>query len=300
MDFIYAIILGIVQGLTEFLPVSSSGHLAVIGSFLDVAQPGVLFETMLHMGTALAILWFFREKILKLKINDLVLIVVGSIPAALIGLLFADQIEGLFSILKLVGIAFLFSSYLNFQTDKHNGRREEMDKLDAIFIGVMQAVAILPGVSRSGATIFAGTKMNLSKTRAAEFSFRPAPPRSDQLCGSRGSAHYLRAGRDAMRPQVIRQNRHFHRRLQFRGVTNDCGSAGCQLQSVSPQHRPRRPRQQSPRAGKSGTCLPSRRDARRRSPRARAVRHSDLMLAPGFVLTGIPTTTRGSRRSSWS
>ena len=176
MDFIYAIILGIVQGLTEFLPVSSSGHLAVIGSFLDVAQPGVLFETMLHMGTALAILWFFREKILKLKINDLVLIVVGSIPAALIGLLFADQIEGLFSILKLVGIAFLFSSYLNFQTDKHNGRREEMDKLDAIFIGVMQAVAILPGVSRSGATIFAGTKMNLSKTRAAEFSFLLSVP----------------------------------------------------------------------------------------------------------------------------
>lgn len=171
MQYLEAIILGLVQGLTEFLPVSSSGHLAIVGSFLKLNQPGVLFETVLHAGTALAVIWYLREKLFKLTFQELILLGIATVPAGIVGVLFNDQVEGLFSILKLVGVAFLITAFLNFRTDKQEGRREHMDALDAVVIGVMQAFAIVPGISRSGATIFAGTKMNLSKTRAAEFSF---------------------------------------------------------------------------------------------------------------------------------
>lgn len=171
MEFLYAIVLGIVQGLTEFLPVSSSGHLAVVGRYLELNQPGILFEVLLHAGTLLAVVWYLRDRILNLKSRDIGLIALGSIPAAMVGVLFESQINSLFSITKLVGVAFLFSAYLNFQTDRHAGKREELDSFDAIFIGIAQAVAIVPGISRSGSTIWAGSRMNLSKTRAAEFSF---------------------------------------------------------------------------------------------------------------------------------
>jgi undecaprenyl-diphosphatase len=171
MEIVNAIILGLIQGLTEFLPVSSSGHLAVFGNILNINQPGVLFETMLHAGTAFAVVWFLRGKIFSYKMRDWGLVIVGSIPAGIVGLFFSDQIEGLFSILKLVGVAFLISAFFNFQTDKHSGRRTNIDTLDVIVIGLVQAFAILPGISRSGSTIFAGTKMNLDKTKAAEFSF---------------------------------------------------------------------------------------------------------------------------------
>jgi undecaprenyl-diphosphatase len=171
MNFIYAIILGIVQGLTEFLPVSSSGHLAVVGSFLDVDQPGILFETLLHAGTVFAVVWYLRDRIIRITTKEIGLVLFGSIPAGLVGLLLASQIEGLFSMLKLVGVAFLVTAFLNYQTDKSSGKREQLDIYDALAIGVLQAIAIIPGISRSGSTIFAGSRMNLTKTAAAEFSF---------------------------------------------------------------------------------------------------------------------------------
>lgn len=171
MEIIYAIILGVVQGLTEFLPVSSSGHLAVIGKFLEIDQPGVLFEAILHAGTALAVIWYLRDRLLNLSPREWILVGVGSIPAGIVGVFFSDQIEGLFAITKLIGIAFLVTAFFNFQTDKYHGKRENIDTYDAIFIGLFQAFAIIPGISRSGSTIFAGSKMNLNKTRAAEFSF---------------------------------------------------------------------------------------------------------------------------------
>lgn len=171
MEFLYAIILGVVQGVTEFLPVSSSGHLVVLGKYLDIGQPGILFEVILHAGTLFAVVWHFREKLLALRAREIGLIVLGSIPAGIAGILFDGQIEGLFSLTKLVGFAFLVTAYVNFQTDRQSGKRETIDRFDAISIGVVQAMAIIPGISRSGSTIFAGTKMNLSKTRAAEFSF---------------------------------------------------------------------------------------------------------------------------------
>ena len=171
MEIINAVILGFVQGLTEFLPVSSSGHLVVVGRIINLNPPGVLFEALLHAGTAAAIIWYMRHKLLSITSKELGYIFLASVPAGIVGIFFSNQIESLFSILKLVGIAFLITAFFNFQTDKYTGKRENLDVLDALFIGVMQAFAILPGISRAGATIFAGTKMNLSKTRSAEFSF---------------------------------------------------------------------------------------------------------------------------------
>lgn len=171
MNFISAIILGIVQGVTEFLPISSSGHLVLVREYLNFEQPGVLFEVILHIGTTLAVVWYMRDKLLKLTLNEVKLMVVATIPAAVIGVLLREQLEALFSLVKLVGITFLVSAYMSYKVDKFSGKKENIDLLDAFVIGVFQAIAIIPAISRSGATIYAGTKLNIDKKRAAEFSF---------------------------------------------------------------------------------------------------------------------------------
>lgn len=171
MDFISAIILGVVQGVTEFLPVSSSGHLVLVREYLNFEQPGVLFEAILHIGTTLAVVWYMREKLVKLTLAEVKLIIVATIPAAIVGIVLRDQLEALFSLIKLVGITFLVSAYMNYKVDKFSGKKENIDLLDALVIGIFQAIAIIPAISRSGATIYAGTKLNIDKKRAAEFSF---------------------------------------------------------------------------------------------------------------------------------
>lgn len=171
MEIFDAIILGIVQGVTEFLPVSSSGHLVLVAKYLNFTQPGVLFEAILHIGTTLAVVWYLRDRLQNLSIEDIKLVVVATIPSAVLGVLFRTQLEALFSLIKLAGFAFLISAFMNFQIDKFSGKREKLDLLDAFVIGIFQAISIVPSISRSGATIYAGSKMNLSKQKAAEFSF---------------------------------------------------------------------------------------------------------------------------------
>lgn len=172
MNILQAILLGFVQGLTEFLPVSSSAHLVIVKELLtDLKEPGVVFETVLHAGTMGAVLLYFKNKILELKINYLILIILGSIPAIIVGLLFSDLIEGLFTSVTVVGVALLISGLFNYFTDKADARREKIGRVDAIIVGLLQAFAIIPGISRSGATIFGGTAMGISRKTAAEFSF---------------------------------------------------------------------------------------------------------------------------------
>lgn len=171
MEIVNAIILGIVQGLTEFLPVSSSGHLVLAAKYLNFEQPGALFEAMLHIGTTLAVVWYLREKLFNLNLADIKLIIIATIPSAIVGIFFREELESLFSLIKLTGITFLVSAFMNYQVDKQKGKREQIDFIDALVVGVFQAVAIIPAISRSGATIFGATRMNLSKEKAAEFSF---------------------------------------------------------------------------------------------------------------------------------
>jgi len=175
MEIISAVILGIVQGITEFLPVSSSGHLVIIeslGSFLN--KPGILFEVVLHFGTLTAVLIYFRNSLKDyLNINSLILLIIGTLPAVFVGLLFKNQIEGFFDNVKLVGFALMVTALINLATDYFANKNKKLSVMpkNALLIGISQAFAIIPGISRSGSTIFAAVAGGVDRKKAAEFSF---------------------------------------------------------------------------------------------------------------------------------
>lgn len=173
------IIIGIVQGLTEFLPVSSSGHIAILEHYLGIFSGDLSREIALHLATLLAVLLFFRRKILKLiqswfRGKDLLYLwylILGSIPAGVIGLLFEAHIEKAFGSLRLIGLFLILTGIFLFTTvfvrdndGKVTGRR-------SFLVGVAQAFAIFPGISRSGATIVTGLHTGMSGEEAFEFSF---------------------------------------------------------------------------------------------------------------------------------
>ena len=186
MDIINSIILGIIQGLTEFLPVSSSGHLEIAKAILGegkVGEGSMLMTVVLHFATALSTLIIFRKDLaeifkglLQFKNNDSfrfsLKIVLSMIPAALVGLFFNDEIEVLFGgALTLVGGMLLVTGLLLFLADKAKASSKQVGIKEAILIGVSQAIAILPGISRSGATISTAVILGIDKEKAARFSF---------------------------------------------------------------------------------------------------------------------------------
>ena len=179
MTYLQALILGIVQGLTEFLPVSSSGHLVIIQSiFKNFKQIGISFDVFLHFGTLFSVLIYFRNEIieiLKLKnIKWIFLIIIATIPAGIVGVLFNDFIENLFNNPVLVAYALIFTGIILFCSDKF-GMEEKDDKnitfVDAAIIGISQAFAIIPGISRSGSTVATGIFCGLKRDVAIKFSF---------------------------------------------------------------------------------------------------------------------------------
>ena len=177
MNVIWAIILGILQGLTEFLPISSSGHLVLVQSFIPgFSQPGVLFDVVLHLGTLLSIIYYYRKRILKLKLKYIYLIVVGTIPVVVIGFLFQDYIEMLFGSVKLVGIALIITGIINLLADRAVSRSVKVKYKESILIGFAQAFALIPGISRSGSTISTGVNLGIDRKKAAEFSFLLSVP----------------------------------------------------------------------------------------------------------------------------
>lgn len=181
------VILGIIQGLTEFLPVSSSGHLALFSKILSF-DPDVSFFAFLHLMTFFAVLlfvykevWFILKGIFTGKKdawNLALKIIVSSIPAAFIGVFFEKQIDQAFSSLKLVGLFFLFTSIAMILSDRFNGKKQLMGitYIDAIIIGLFQAAAIFPGISRSGFTLFGALLMNAKKEDALKYSFLMSLP----------------------------------------------------------------------------------------------------------------------------
>ena len=198
MDIIQGIIIGIVQGLTEFLPVSSSAHLVFIQKLLGV-ESSLAFDTFLHLGTLIAVLWFFRWDIIKmlkswwLSIGDIMqgrfrqgfnedpykrlawYVILGTIPVAIVGLLFEDAVDALFAGALYVPAFFLFVTgtilYLSQRMASGNVNLNNISKKEALWMGLGQACAILPGLSRSGTTIAAGLTIGLEKEFAAKFSF---------------------------------------------------------------------------------------------------------------------------------
>ncbi|MFN4298842.1 MAG: undecaprenyl-diphosphate phosphatase [Thermaurantimonas sp.] len=186
MNLIDAIILGILQGLTEFLPVSSSGHLEIGKALLGLHMKGeesLLFTVIVHFATAAATLVVYRRDVGKL-INGLLqfknneetqfagLIILSMIPAGVIGLLFEEQIEALFEgKIAFVGVMLIITGLLLFIADKSKATNKSITPLNAFFIGVAQAIAILPGISRSGATISTSVILGIDREKAARFSF---------------------------------------------------------------------------------------------------------------------------------
>ncbi len=186
METMDAIILGIIQGLTEFLPVSSSGHLelgkAILGDD-SIPEESLLFTVVLHFATALSTIVIFRKDIIAIlkglfqfQKNEETLfsinIIVSMIPAVLVGLFFEEQLEQLFSgNIILVGSMLLITAVLLWLADKAKDTAKAVSTSNALVIGIAQAIAMLPGISRSGATISTSVLLGNDKTKAARFSF---------------------------------------------------------------------------------------------------------------------------------
>ncbi len=190
MDLVKALILGIVQGLTEFLPISSSGHLVIGSEILNVHEPGIAFEVFLHCGTLFAVVLAFRSELLSMlrslfvspavrrKDPELTLffqwninVIIATLPAVAVGLLFKDFIDWIFDnilitfvMLGVTGVTMVLTRFIS-----EKGAAVTWPR--ALIIGVAQALAIMPGLSRSGSTIFTGMLLGVNRETAARFSF---------------------------------------------------------------------------------------------------------------------------------
>ncbi len=183
MEIWQAVLLGIVQGVTEFLPISSSGHLVLVQNWLQIHPPPFYFDIFVHLITLTAIVYYFRSQIQKIiDKQDWKLIkhiLVGTIPITIIGLIAADYIENFFLSSLVAGIGFLITAVFNFAAAEKYAKKTKVQSLNnskVVLIGVMQSLAILPGISRSGATLFGGSLTKISKQKALEFSFLLAIP----------------------------------------------------------------------------------------------------------------------------
>jgi undecaprenyl-diphosphatase len=196
VSILQALTLGAVQGLTEFIPISSSGHLVLIPQVLDWNRPGLAFDVLLHAASLVALLVFFRHDLMELargvvirdrrSINLAVLLAVGTIPAALAGLLLGSYFEGSFEDAPAAAIQLGITALILVAAEvllsrqaraRHRLRRmEELNTFDALAVGAAQAIAIWPGISRSGATIATGLALRVQRDDAARFAFLLAIP----------------------------------------------------------------------------------------------------------------------------
>src|SRR5215208_2408631 len=196
MSTLEAIVLGLVQGLTEFLPISSSGHLRFVPAFFGWEDPGAAFTAVVQLGTMAAVLLYFRHDLWRIAtawLRELRLpfrerssdanlgwfIILGTIPIAVFGYVFTDQIESGARDLYLIGTALILFSFVMLLAEHVSARRRELTEMngrDGVFIGLFQALALIPGVSRSGATISAGLFRDFDRAAAARYSFLLSVP----------------------------------------------------------------------------------------------------------------------------
>jgi len=190
MEIVKAVLLGAVQAITEFLPVSSSGHLVIAKTFLGVEEVGITMEVVTHFATALAVIVFLRKRIagmlisLYLKVRPggrldqagardfklFLFVILGSIPAAAVGLLIRDRVEGLFESVTTTAVMLIVTGVFVFLTGRFSKATTSLGPVRALLIGVAQAFAIIPGISRSGSTVGAGLATGVERRQAFEFS----------------------------------------------------------------------------------------------------------------------------------
>lgn len=193
MNLTQAFLLGIVQGVAEFLPISSSGHLAVAQSLFGITEPTLAFDVFLHFVSLIAIVIFFWKRIMKITFQELVFLGIGTIPAVFVGVFLENFIDHLFQSLWIVGgmlmvtggINFL-SDYLLHQDDRPHplrwlkrivtGKPEKLTAVRAFIIGVFQSFALIPGISRSGTTLLGSLTQKLEKMEAFNIAFLLAIP----------------------------------------------------------------------------------------------------------------------------
>lgn len=196
MSTIEAIVLGFVQGLTEFLPISSSGHLRIVPAMLGWEDPGAGFTAVIQLGTMAAVLIYFRADLWRIAVAWLRelrvpirrasadaklgwFIVLGTIPISIFGFIFSDQIESGARSLYLIGSALILFSFVMLLAERVGSQQRDLDGMngrDGLFIGTAQALALIPGVSRSGATISAGLLRGFDRVAAARYSFLLSVP----------------------------------------------------------------------------------------------------------------------------
>jgi undecaprenyl-diphosphatase len=196
VGWVEAVVLGLVQGLTEFLPISSSAHLRVVGQLFGWEDPGAAFTAITQIGTEVAVLIYYRRKIGRIistwlrSLRDRSLrsdpdarmgwlIIIGSIPIVVLGLLFQDRIETTFRDLRIIAIALVAFSLILYWADRFGRTDRDLDHLTVkhgLLYGLAQAMALVPGVSRSGGTITMGRFLGYSRSAAADYSFLLAVP----------------------------------------------------------------------------------------------------------------------------
>ena len=182
MNYLLAILAGAVQGLTEFLPVSSTGHLIIFENIFGISQKdfGLAFDASLHLGTLMAILLFFYKDYLQIFKDKLYLkLAVGTIPAALGGAIFEKSIESSFRGLHVVGttlVIFSIVMILAEKISKQNKNASSLNLRQSTLVGLFQALALIPGISRSGSTISAGLFLGLTRGQSARFAFMLSGP----------------------------------------------------------------------------------------------------------------------------
>jgi len=184
MTLFDAIILGIIQGFTEFLPISSSGHLVLGQALLGVDSPGNVVEVVTHLGTLLSVIWVFWKDLSSILISFqnqdtqkyILFLIMGTLPAVIIGLAARDMITDLFDSIPMVAGSLIFTGIILLLTQKLNRKNKQLNLKTGLIIGLTQAFAMMPGISRSGMTISTGLALGLSGKDAAKFSFLLAIP----------------------------------------------------------------------------------------------------------------------------
>lgn len=174
MSIWQAMVLAVIQGVAEFLPISSSGHLVIAQKLMRLAAPPVAFDIWLHVATLGAIFWWLGRE-LKLSWKMMRLVIIGSIPAGVVGLLVQPYLENIFNSLAVVGVGLLITGAVLLMTKRLSGLNQ-IDVKTALLIGLAQAVAILPGVSRSGSTIATALMLGINNQKALRFSLLLAVP----------------------------------------------------------------------------------------------------------------------------